>query len=603
MFRNNISLFLSILGNENLEVFSKNHFCSGSAFMSFRAELIGEKDKYLNRIKKFNEMDQKAIQNAASLYQEYKNTRCLIIEEEDIRVLNNLLHQLNQELSKLRKESKSKDESDILLTTKKISDFRIQRDLLIEKALNKKFDHRQLETIREAEEFYMHIHTLVASSFPDEFLDFQVRDKYVNQYDILEILQLLPPDEFLTKKEKEIKTIPAEKVFEVAFCFTEKELIALFDNKLHENTIRDGDFIRLASTDHAMFLSHKNGQFNLYNDDVLIEIKPNTAETLVANIKKYFFTNFSVSATIMPIGIHIFTKLTSDGEKIIRPDRLKLLEKMLSNRSDKNLDAQSWCGATAVWMAARYGHVDTIQMLAESHASLDMPNHNQRTPASVAARNGHDGVIKKLIEFNVDLNKSNVYSDTPAIFAAYIGEAKTIKFLFDNHADLNKTDSGGYTPLHWAIKESKFAAIKMLLECGAKINIRNNDNKLPIDYANTQVRSFYTLQILKKFIEAYPWGEVYPKIVHEHLRRINVAGADDKMDWNTKLEQIIDLSSDFFRHANKSSFFTKNHDLHNIDFYLSWFSSPFTLREEISNALKVLLEEKQKNPIWNFNLT
>lgn len=445
--QNKFSLFLTTLGDENLKHF--RNLCNAFAFMNFRADFINEEDKNISRMQQLMAQDEKTIQQMAVMYKEYKNARRLLVAKGEgaIQKLNHALNLLKYKLTGLRIKQQGnkelKDQKNIVLEGL-IRDLRKQRDQLIEKSLNIKFGDEKVKKIHEAEELY--IHTLVGVFNPGSCFYYEIGEKRVQQWDFIEILRLFPSDALLPKEiEKKESMMSAEKVLEVAFNFTKKELIALFSNQLHKNTICNGDFIRLGSSSHAMYLSNKNGQFKLF-DPGPVEIKPNTAEALVQVIKKRFFTNHSRRTDFMPIGMSIISRVASDKEKVVRPDRVALINTMLEKRTDKNLNAQAWDDTTALWMAAKYGHVDTIKFLITSKVDLNEPAQDGDTPVWIAAQNGHANAIKVLADAKADCNIPNKKGHPPSWKATRNGHADVILVLAAAKADLVMPNKVDYTP-------------------------------------------------------------------------------------------------------------------------------------------------------------
>lgn len=495
-----LSLFLTTLGDEDLSKYSEG-LCNAFAFLNFRAALIGQEDKNLKRMEKVMKMDEKTIQVMAQSYQEYKNARRLLIDgswdNKILQKLNRQLDMLNLQLTDLRTQhmqlkklnkfdEKLKElEDKIRPYEEEVRKVRDEREKLIKAVLRKNCSEVIWKQINEAEEFYIYIHTIVGAFDPGEYMNFHIGKKYVNQNDFIEILQLLPPDVLLksgveneaehkrsdSKDEKEAE-IPDKKVFEIAFNFTKDELIKIFsDNEI----IHDGDFIVLGSTDHSMFLSYTNGEFKLYETG-LVELKDSHPETLVAAIQYHFFTQFRYNSEYMPVGISIFDKTGAE-----RPNRVKLIKEILEQRSDKNVDLAAWDGVTAAWMAAKYGHVDTLELLIQNKADLSKSQFESgMSPILMAAQNGYVNVIVKLVELKADLNIVDAKVNTPISVAARLAHAEAVQSLIDAKANVNTLNHAGNTPVSVAAEAGHANIVKTLIEAKADFNTPNLDNCTPV---------------------------------------------------------------------------------------------------------------------------
>ncbi|MHB1949194.1 MAG: ankyrin repeat domain-containing protein [Gammaproteobacteria bacterium] len=605
-----LSLFLTSLGDENLSKYAGG-LCNAFAFMNFRADLIGQEYQNLRRIEDLMKLKTDSIEEMAKSYKEYKAERLAQIEilegEGDLPALNRELNMLHTKLSTLRKEKPEKKD-EIQTLENQIRALRKSRDNLIEDILIEKLGTETVKTARDAEELYIYIHNLVGAFNPGEDLDFRIDEEYVAQKDFLKTLQLFPADKLSSQD-----SAPAKQVLEIAFLFKREELIALLDNALQQNTFCDGDYIRLASSNHATYLTKKNGQILLYNPTP-IEIIPNTAEGLVTTIEEKFFKNKNTD--FMPIALCIFEKTGIEKEKITRPSQQDLIQKILDKRPDKSLDAKTWDEMTAISMAAKYGHCDTVTKLIEEKATTidtqdndgwtpalyaasrnyvlvldvlgkagaDLNQHNKAgfTAAYMAAENGFPEIIKVLHQHKADLDKPNFEGHTPAIKAASSNQANILKTLYDCKADLNKADAKGLTPLHFAMQESHLASIKILIDCGVALDLKDKEGKTAMDYASENVKAFLSLQQLKQYIETRNWKEKCPTIAANQLRRINAAEINN--DWSAALKEIIEMAKP---PRDRVGFFApKDEDTLN---HLKLFSTP---EESMGAITKILNEEK-----------
>jgi len=372
-----------------------------------------------------------------------------------------------------------------------------------------------------------------------------MEEKYVSQEDYVEILaglKLQPlPDALSPDGEAKEQSLSAAKDFQIAFNFTKNELIKLFNNTYHKKTICKGDLIRLGSSNHAIFLHVTEQGFQLH-DPGLIELKDSSPETLVSAIEKRFFTRFKgpdggpLQSEYMPIGITIFTKTNKEQKPIERPNRVEVIEKMLAEREKVNINGKAWDGATAAWMSARYGHVDTIHLLIKKQADLNQPNNRGETPAWIAAQNGHANVIQALAEAKADLNQPNNERATPAHIAAQNGHANVIQALAEAKANLNQPYNAGFTPAYIAAQNGHVKVIQALAEAKANLNQPDNEG-VPPAYIAAQNGHAMVIQALaeaKADLNQPDNGGVTPACIAAQNGHANViqALAEAKADLN-----------------------------------------------------------------------
>ncbi len=515
-----LKLFLVNAG-EN-EGYTHLGICNGFAFMNFRADFFEMEDENLSRMLDLEQRDDAEIVEMGKLYNNYKKRRRLLFEINPVASSNSLIKKKEEELRALKKEAKESQTQTTELLKEEIKKLKNEQNIFIEGVLASVFNAEELKKIDKAKDLEGYIHLMLAAFSADDY-NYKVEGE--GQIAYVEMLQLLAP---VDAKESELK---AAKVFEVAFNFTEKELIDLFYD---ERIIHKGDYIVLNSSNHAMYLSYKNGKFRLFNPGE-VEIASNTPEALVAAIKYHYYTKFGLSTNYMSVCVSVFEKMSPGKEKAKRPEATAVVENMLAARpSHLNINEtyNSWDRASSVYMAARYGHVSVIEVLAKVGANLSTLTTRDETPMYIAAQNNHSEVIKVLKARGASLNQWNDIGNTPLMIAARCGHVKTvetlaklgaklnvhqkqagytavmfaamfdhaevIKILFDYRAGIEKHDIFGKTPLHIAIEKSHFSCIRTLIYCGAQLDIPDKSGKTPLYYADAKTRLFIDEQVKLK---------------------------------------------------------------------------------------------------------
>lgn len=499
---NKVSTFLVTVGENKLSEFSPG-ICNAWAFMNFANDALDQNNANIIRMQKLLEQN---VVHLGGLYNEYKSAYTRLIEsngDDEMSQFNRKLRDLSQTITKLRDEKDEKNRSVIQLFEQNERDLRHERSQLIHEALTKKFGADKIQEMYEAEELYVYINTLYDAFYPAAKLGYYVekgKEKYrVNQNNYFEIFKLI--HEAYSQDEKEYK-LPVEKVFDVCFSFTYEELVKLFKIP---GLIRDGDMIQLGSTDHAIYLSYKNGNYTLYNPGP-IPIKDNKPENLVNAIQSAFYTIFGRNADYMPIEIIISAK--TNASNLSRPLGVEIIREILNEREKNgrlNIDATAWDGATAIMIAARTGRTDIIQLLLEKKCNTNIPDRDGHTPLTVAiangytdvvdllvkhdkkslishgvdplniaARNGDIVLINKLLEYKVNIQPENKEGLlTAAHAAAECGQAEALKTLIEQKADLESRDSNGDRPLEVAIKNDHINVIQMIIKLNRR-SIKKN---------------------------------------------------------------------------------------------------------------------------------
>ena len=173
-------------------------------------------------------------------------------------------------------------------------------------------------------------------------------------------------------------------------------------------------------------------------------------------------------------------------------------------------------GATPFWLAARYGDVEMMRVLAAGHANprFAMPDGTTALMAAIVAGAGFgsgvgdrrerylspaqlaekvDGeddlttlaAAKAAIDLAGDINAINAAGDTALHMAASQGLTALVQLLLDKGAPVNAPNKAGDTALHNAAARGQNAVIQLLVDNGATLDLKNNRGQTAL--ALTQV--------------------------------------------------------------------------------------------------------------------
>ena len=146
---------------------------------------------------------------------------------------------------------------------------------------------------------------------------------------------------------------------------------------------------------------------------------------------------------------------------------------------------------TALHLAAGYGQTETVQLLLEKGAKINEMNDEGLTALHLAASQGHTSIVKKLLNHrDADINiKGGNDGSTPLHLATGYGQTETVQLLLDRGADINAKSNIANTALHSAAIHTHPDIVKLLVNRGADINITNDNGKTALDDApNDDIR-------------------------------------------------------------------------------------------------------------------
>ncbi|HEY6243342.1 MAG TPA: ankyrin repeat domain-containing protein [Pyrinomonadaceae bacterium] len=125
-------------------------------------------------------------------------------------------------------------------------------------------------------------------------------------------------------------------------------------------------------------------------------------------------------------------------------------------------------GFTPLGLASFFGHLDTVRLLLDKGAKIDVPSNNflKAVPLRSASVTGHLEIAKLLIDRGADVNARGEGDYTPLHEVAGVGRIEFAKLLLDHGANINARGDSGKTPLTVAIENKKTEMAEFLRSKG-----------------------------------------------------------------------------------------------------------------------------------------
>ena len=165
------------------------------------------------------------------------------------------------------------------------------------------------------------------------------------------------------------------------------------------------------------------------------------------------------------------------------------LKKILSEGLSPNTtDAQ---GNSLLFLAAREGSKDAVDMILRYSPEIDAPNMAGDTALKIAAYNGHLAIVKMLLQSGASLESE----DWPALtYAALNGHTEVAEFLIKKGANVNASSKNGTTPLMAAARRGAFELVKLLVAKKANLHAATDRGETAVDIAlkrgNTKIAEY-----------------------------------------------------------------------------------------------------------------
>jgi ankyrin repeat protein len=165
-------------------------------------------------------------------------------------------------------------------------------------------------------------------------------------------------------------------------------------------------------------------------------------------------------------------------------------------------------GYTALHLAVRNGHLETVQYLVEE-AKVDMSaeNNDGDTTFSLAAQQGHLAVMAYLHQQGANINHKREFNNkTPLMAAAENGKTEAVRWLCEHGALVGEKSKEGSTALHLAAECGSRDVAKILLEYGADILQENVAGKTALGIAKERNNTNF-VKLLESTLSALDKGK------------------------------------------------------------------------------------------------
>jgi ankyrin repeat protein len=157
---------------------------------------------------------------------------------------------------------------------------------------------------------------------------------------------------------------------------------------------------------------------------------------------------------------------------------LQMVDLLLAR--DAPINARNLAGATALFFAAERGHTLIAQRLIERGADVELVGRSGVSPVAAAAYAGNDVIVEALLAHGADERASDETGKPPIVYAAAGARLDIVKRLLARNIDINARYPNDLTLLMWASgpdeKAPEAQAIKVvsyLLDAGAHIDDRD----------------------------------------------------------------------------------------------------------------------------------
>ena len=185
----------------------------------------------------------------------------------------------------------------------------------------------------------------------------------------------------------------------------------------------------------------------------------------------------------------------------IREGHFETVSRLLQDGS--NADYKNSAGVTPLWLACRPRSFDPqrsvdaaatvskqpaehlVQLLLEFGADADKESFCRQTPLAAASATGDAAIVQRLIRAGADVNHVDDNGLTALMLAAHLGHVGIAGILLDAGATLNPDPAHGkLSALLLAAESGRDEVIKLLVERGAQIDYIHDDGATALTVAS-----------------------------------------------------------------------------------------------------------------------
>ena len=148
-------------------------------------------------------------------------------------------------------------------------------------------------------------------------------------------------------------------------------------------------------------------------------------------------------------------------------NRPEVAKSLLRANACPNMQTNS--GASPLFIAAHFGHLELVQCVAASvDAQMDAPNHSGGTPLAAAARGGHTPVVEFLAQQGASLSTQLLGGCSVLHIAAANGHTAAVRALVRAGAPVEQCPPTNVTALAAAVWEGQPEVVRALHAAGAR---------------------------------------------------------------------------------------------------------------------------------------
>ena len=154
-------------------------------------------------------------------------------------------------------------------------------------------------------------------------------------------------------------------------------------------------------------------------------------------------------------------------------------------------------GMTCLIIACQNGYTETVLLLLQNGAHVNMQDNDGWPSLMFASQNGHTETVLLLLQNGAHVNMQDNDGWPSLIFASQNGHTKTVLLLLQNGAHVNMQNNKGSSSLMAASQNGYNETVLLLLQNGAHVSMQNNEESSSLMFASKNGHTETVLLLLQ----------------------------------------------------------------------------------------------------------
>lgn len=192
----------------------------------------------------------------------------------------------------------------------------------------------------------------------------------------------------------------------------------------------------------------------------------------------------------------------------------------------------------------KFSTENSIKILLEAKANVNIKNNNGMTALMLASNNGYDArnIIKMLLDAGADPNIQDIHGSTVLMHLITNNKPfieRSVNALLESSVNVNVRDKSGNTAIMMAVGYNYESVVELLLDKKADLNIVNNNKENAVSLYLTSIKSLNE-KLLVKMLDTY---NPNTKDMHGDVLLTTAIKKNNNIDMDNIVKRLINTTN------------------------------------------------------------